>query len=391
MRAKSPAFLVSLLCLSLPFLVTACAADDGAAGAPGGPNAPSGSSGSSGTSGGGAEAKPACTPGDDAFETTAPWVPAGSPGSRQLASWTLDGVVEAAGVLSVLAHRKMTEHVELAFIDTKGEVTSLAKLPDAFSLNAAPFADGAKRCAVFTFSSGKSLRVACDDGTAEDSGVRADGSKALIPVLMPDGTLSVFTQSFASYTEVRREGGKWREEEKYESSVSWPEDVSVHDGQPVTCFISQGGRAVVEGAAGRAASTEEAKRCRVAAGPSGVHVLTNEGYAAVPWSDLGARRATYATSPVAIEGRVERLVLADGQPFAVVIDAEKKQALRVALPSGKSDLLAELADSVSVQTSFDGTTGALRIVTARTETTSPTAPAVQRFRIARRCAGSWTP
>lgn len=377
----------SLLLLLLSASLFACSSSDDATSNPA--NAPPGAASSS-SSGGTEPPKPACASADDAFEMTVEWFET-KPGSRQLASWSLDGVVDVAGAASVLAHREVANRtVELAFFDAKGQKKELAKVTDAtaYGFDAAAYVEGTKRCAVYAFSSGRTLRVACDDGTNEDTGVKADGDKALIPVVQPDGTISIFTQSFASYTEVRREGGKWHEDEKYESSISWPEDSTLYQGAPLTCFINQGDRAVIEGAVGRIASTAEASSCRVAASDKGAYVLTDKGFAEIPWASFSAGKgATYETTPVTLKQKADRLVVAGGKPFALVVDGPR--LTRVALPSGAPEAVADLVDTGTPRTSFDAKTGTLRVASAKAETTSSSQPGKQRFRVATRCAATW--
>lgn len=375
----------SLLFLLSASIFACSSSDDTTSKSPGGDgNAP----GSSSSNGGGAEPKPACTTADDAFESTVEWFET-KPGSKQLASWSLDGIADVNGAASVLAHREVANKtVELAFFDAKGAPKEIAKVADAttYGFHAAAFVDGGKRCAVYAYSGGRTLRVACDDGTNEDTAVKADGDKALIPVVQPDGTISIFTQSFASYTEVRREGGKWREDEKFESSISWPEDSVLYQSAPLTCFINQGDRAVVEGSAGRVAGTVEASSCRVAAGERGAFVLTDKGFAEVPWASFSAGKgATYETTPVTLATKADRLVVAGGKPFALVVEGTSVR--RVALPSGTADSVADVLGAP--RTSFDAKTGTLRVASTKAETTSSSQPGKQQFRIATRCAAAW--
>ncbi len=381
MRSASLLFLVSVS-------LFACSSSDETAGGASGSGGPSGSSGSS--SSGGTASKPACADADATFETTVEWFET-KPGAQQVASWSIDAVVDAGDAASVLAHREVANKtVELAFFDAKGTAKEIAKLADvtAYGVRAAAFVDGGKRCAAYVFSGGKTLRVACDDGTNEDTGVKADGDRALIPLVQPDGTISVFTDSFASYAEVRRENGKWRNDEKYESSISWPEDSVLYQGEPLTCFIDQGDRAAIEGSIGRVAGTAAAGSCRLAAGERGAFVLTDKGFAEIPWTSFASGKgATYETTPVTLATKADRLVVAGDKPFALVVEGGKVQ--RVALPSGTPSAVVDLADTSGLRTSFDAKSGTLRVVSTKTDTASAPTPSKQRFRVATRCASTW--
>ena len=192
---------------------------------------------------------------DDTQPDAAPACTAGSRTIAADADWTLRG----ASARSLLASRAGTDDaVHLALLDGDGPV-ELAVIPGAaryaFSAALAEKPDGT-RCAVAT-SSIAGVVLACEGAQPETTMFDAlDADQPPVPVWSADGTLSVFAQTYAAFTELRRTpDGAWSDIEEYESSISFPTDAVATAGGPVVCFISAGGYPVVQQGTAQIAST----------------------------------------------------------------------------------------------------------------------------------------
>jgi hypothetical protein len=286
--------------------------------------------------------------------------PACTAGSRTIAAdgdWTLRGV----SARSLLASRDDADDaVHLALLDDGGPV-ELAVIPGAaryaFSAALAEKPDGT-RCAVAT-SSIAGVVLACEGAPPETATFDAlDADHPPVPVWGADGTLSVFAQTFAAFTELRRTpDGQWSDIEEYESSISFPTDAVATAGDPVVCFIGAGGHAVIQQGSAQTRSTVEASTCKIAVDGATVHVVAGDAYAAV---SLSQQSATFTPAALpALAGTVARIVVGDEGPQALVVTEQTLSA--VALPSGTPTTLAT-AGSSDPLVGFDATTGTALLV-----------------------------
>jgi hypothetical protein len=301
--------------------------------------------------------------GDDDDSPQPDAAPACTAGSRTIAAdadWTLRGV----SARSLLASRDDADDaVHLALLDDDGPV-ELAVIPGAaryaFSAALAEKPDGT-RCAVAT-SSIAGVVLACEGAQPETAMFDAlDADHPPLPVWGADGTLSVFAQTYAAFTELRRTpGGEWTDIEEYESSISYPTDAAATAGGPVVCFISAGGYPVVQQGSAQSASTITASTCKIAVDGATVHVVAGDAYAAVSLSQLSGQSATFTPTAIpALAGTVARVVVGDAGPQALVLTDQALSA--VALPSGTSAALATAASSDPL-VGFDATTGTALLV-----------------------------
>ena len=239
------------------------------------------------------------------------------------ATWTLDlpedgttveGVWPSSGAI-LLRSRPEDGSIQLDLVDESGP-SRLASIPDGagWAFGVEPVEWRQQRCAVASLST-ETLRLICEDGMNELS--EREASAELFPVVGADGTIHVFTQTFASYTELRRTSDGWREIEKYESSISKPTDAILRDGRPVSCFIDNTRHAVLDGMSSEPRSAEPASECLITSSSQGIHVLADGAYALV------AEGATsFETSPLALDERVVELVTVDDGPVVVTQTAE---------------------------------------------------------------------
>lgn len=280
--------------------------------------------------------------------------------------WELDAV---ASPTSVVAHREEDDgSLRAAFIDEAG-VTELAALPAAapYRFNAAPVTLGGNACAALHSGKG-GMFLGCKGAAAEAANLaHLDAERRPLPFVHADGSLSVFTQSFASFTELRRTPtGKWNEIEQYESSISYPTDVASAAGEPVVCFINAGGRAVI----GELVSAAKTASCRIAIGGTTLHVLTDGGYVQVPLANTAGQAAPFEVTPVPALGtmRTTRLFLLDGAVYALGFDGDMVKAVPLA---GGPPLVLGAGSEGQAALDWDDATHAVRIVTSKLDTSGP--------------------
>lgn len=299
------------------------------------PNGPDAGSGSA-----------ACTP--EAVTTTISVAAGDTP-------WSLQAVASAS---SVIANRGTADDVmHVGLIDASG-ATELVAIPGAarYELFAAPTVrpDGTS-CAVAMSGQG-GLFYGCADGSHEAAGIAdTDAEHPPVPVWQPDGTLSVFTQTFAAFTELRRDpSATWSRIEEYESSISFPTDAVLYQGDPVACFIDDGGFAVIARGDVRLRSTSAASTCRLALDGATLHVATESGYAAIPAAMLDAEPGgTFALTPVAaLTAAPDRVIVSGGTPYALVRATDPAAGgvtlSAIPLPTGQPMVLATTPDDAAV-------------------------------------------
>ena len=321
----------------------------------------------------------------------------------ELAPWSVVDVLDRAEGASVLLERSGEDGAKvLAFLGPYGPLTEVATVADVdgHRLDAAPVAmAGGKRCVVYLVAN-KTLQLACDDGSIEDSKLEVDSSSygpALLPVGSEDGSLIVLTTTYASFTIVARDpSGYWSEIEQHESSISWPEDVALHDGSLATCFISASGHAVITAPGGTITSAGEANSCKIALDDSSVHVLLDTGFATIPRSSLGGEpEGTFdvkasSAMPVPFKDYVLTLVVVGGKPTVVQVNREDHKLQRVALDSGTVTDLADTKDSddSSYRAKVGEAAGSLTVASSH-RFDSSSDPAVQPLQIDTYCTAAW--
>jgi hypothetical protein len=200
------------------------------------------------------------------------------------------------------------------------------------------------------------LFYGCADGAHEAAGIAdTDAEHPPVPVWQPDGTLSVFTQTFAAFTELRRDpSAMWSRIEEFESSISYPTDAVLYHGDPVACFIDEGGRAAIADGDLRLRSTSPATTCHLALDGATLHVVTDAGYAAVPAAMLDAQLdGTFTLTPVtALDHAPDRVIVSGGVPYALMRSADASSGAvtlsAVPLPSGPPVVLATTPDGTAV-------------------------------------------
>ena len=296
--------------------------------------------------GAGPDASPACTP--QTRTTTMTVGPSEMP-------WSLQAVASASSVLA--SHSASgTDATDLDLVDAAG-TTELVEIPGAaqYQLFAAPTVrpDGTQ-CAVAMSGQG-GLFYGCADGSHEAAGIAdTDAEHPPVPVWQPDGTLSVFAQTFAAFTELRRSpSATWSRIEEYESSISFPTDAVLGQGEPIACFIDDAGHAVLAAGEARLRSTSSASTCRLALDGATLHVATESAYAAVPTALLGAQtEGTFDLTPVALAAAPDRVIVSGGMPYALVRSTDAAAGSvtlsAIPLPTGPPMVLATTPDSFAV-------------------------------------------
>jgi hypothetical protein len=385
--------------LALCGLAAACSVSTTGGGSPPPGPSPTGSSSSSG-----GPTTPSCADGDATVTLTAAQIPYPG-GGTQLATHTVYGVVNSSNGPSVLVGQNQSDLSEkLSFVDQTGNVTDVASIAGVIASNggsypvvATGFVLGQKRCAAFV-KSGDTLKLACEGVPVEDSTIQnVDADKTLLALVHADGSLSLYGQAFSAYDELdRSSAGAWHEVQKYESSISYPESALLHAGQAFTCYIDDGGYAVLDvGGSQGLASSAKASHCRIAAGTASLHVLADDAYAAVAWGSLSAATGQgfgssgqanmgAAFSPtkgpltLATTDQVVALAVSQETPWAVVDRGTRLEGV----PLTGNGATVQLGPGDVKGTSYDDTAGALRFVTVTTDDTS----GVEKLDVATRCA-----
>lgn len=334
-----------------------------------------------------ADAAPACQTNTASTELGIDWLDNGS-GSLRLAQYRLGHIAATPDGPIVPISRQLADgSAELSLRSGDGALSILSTVPDsnAAGVGAAAIrlADG-RDCVVYQ-ANGINLSFACTDGTNEDAGDDVYGD-ALIPVEWANGTLSVFTRTFASFTEFRRTAaGSWSEIEKFESSISGPKDALAHDGVPAVCFVSSSDRAVIQFGAAEIASSVDVRRCAMVDGGDILHVATDQGYAAIPWSSLGT--SELAPSGNALEETPLETLMIGEVPHAIVpsVDGLAIEALDVT--SGSRRNVAAIPDGARERrAAHDPATGRLYVVTSVvSDTSNAPEPARQTIHIDTAC------
>ncbi len=315
------------------------------------------------------DAPPRCTAATSTVTVMVARTP--TPGGSSIQAWTLDAVANAT---SVIAHRPADDGaLHAAYIDEAGAI-ELAVIPQAgpYRFKAAAITLGGNACATLLSDKG-GMFLGCKGAAAEPANLQhLDATRRPVPFVHADGSLSVFTQSFASFTELRRtQAGTWSEIEQYESSISYPTDVAAADGEPVVCFISAGDRAVIgRGHDNELASTATTESCRIALDGTTLHVLTDGGYAKFPLEDVSGQLGTFDVAPVPALGtmRTTRLFVLDGAAYALGFDADTVKAVPLA---GGQPLVLGMASQSQATIDWDDATRAVRIVTSKLDTSGP--------------------
>jgi hypothetical protein len=280
-------------------------------------------------------------------------------------AWSLDA---ASGTGSVLVHAgDASNAIHVAFVQASG-LTELAVIAGASGYEFATAPLPATSCAVAT-SSKAGIAYACAGQAAETASIDAlDAGHPPVP-FQSDGTLFVFAQSYAAFTEIDRSpSGQWSQIEQFESSISYPTDVAATGGEPLVCFISSADRAVLKLGDQRLTSSTQASWCKLAIDGGTVHVITDAGYAAIPLSQLtaGGQPGMFDVTPDALTSPAQRLIVAGGNAFALVYASGTLSSVQ--LPSGPTTTLAATTDSSAV-VGWDEPTGAALLVSSNLDTT----------------------
>lgn len=283
--------------------------------------------------------------------------------SGSIRTWSLDGT---SGTGSVLVHAgDASNAIHMGLVAATG-LTELAVLAgaDGYAFAAAPVPGTS--CAVAT-SSKAGIAYGCTGKAAEMATIDAlDGEVPPLPFQASGGTLVVFSQAFAAFTEIDRSpSGQWSQIEQFESSISYPTDVASSGGEPVVCFISDGDRAVVKLGDQRVTSSTPATWCKLAIDGGTIHVITDGGYAAVPLSQLTGQQGTFDVTPDALTSPAQRLIVHAGQPIALAYASGTLSAVQ--LPSGPTTTLATTTDSSAV-VGWDEATGTALLVSSKLDT-----------------------
>jgi len=369
-----PLFLVATLALA-----PACSSDSDSAD-------PSGDGGMSADGGG----EVVCESGVDTVELELEWVETG-PGSKSLDHYTIRQPTVRGGeaILPASFERRDGDdtEVEVYLLKADGSSSLLTSTEGYASSMAAVSLDDGRDCVLFEDDT---IKMACSDGTVEDSGLDAD-KDTMLPMLLDDGTLSVYTQNYAAYAEFRRTpAGSWSEIEKYESSISWPTDVLLHQGEPAVCFISTGDRAVIEYGGSdfsiaRQVSTESAKWCRLVADSEVLHVLTDQGYATIAWQDLSpSSEGTFVEdTSILIEDWVLDLARVEGHNYAIVRNSETQAIELVSLVDGSRQPVADEARHATYDPDLEA------VLTVQSSADSSAEPPMQTVEIRTLCDSDW--
>ena len=339
----------------------------------------------------GGTSDPLCQDQVQTVDLQAEWL-SSSPGSFRLAAYRVGAASATDGRLSVpLSVHRPDDALELSVLDATASLSPLADLADTgtgYVLSSAAVAMAPGLDCVLYQPRDSNLLFTCSDGTTEDVGDKVY-SETMLPVLWSDGTLSVFTRTYASFTEFRRSpSGSWSEVEKYESSISGPRDALVHDGIPAVCFVANSGRAVIQFGASEMRSSVDVDDCSLVDDGTSLHVLTDQGYAAIEWSMMPSAQS-FELSPSAHEGEVLALVIIDREAQVVSASDDGTSIEVTAVRSGEKRVLASLpTDYRSVQAKYDAQAEILHIVTSTLEDSRSPEPAKQTIQIDSLCIGS---
>lgn len=330
-----------------------------------------------GTSDAGPDKPPACV--DGTTTATVAVETATVSNSTRYLTWTLDAI---ASPTSVLAHREEADRsLTVAWIDAAG-ATPITNIPEAgpYRFRAAVLESG---CAVF-MSDLTTLYRACPGEAVESSGLdRLDADRPLVPYEHGDGSLSVWTQSYASLTLVKRTAaGVWSEIEQYESSISYPTDVAARGGAPLMCFINAGDRAEIQVGGSSMYSSVESDTCQLAFDGDALHVLTDQGHARLDGASLIPGPFEVTPVPALAGMNTKEMFTVDGAAY--VLATTSTDIVAVPLAAGAPQL--SFGPIVSGATfTWDAKTRGLRIASAKLDTSGagPTYP--QTVELTTRC------
>jgi hypothetical protein len=278
--------------------------------------------------------------------------------------WTLDSLI---GGTSAIAHRQLPDgSMGVAIVDGPGAST-LATIPNAGRYRFQAAAIPGTTCATF-MSDVTGLYYGCAGGTAEAAGLaHLNADRPLVPFAYKDGALSVFTQSYASFTEAYRDAaGKWSEHEQYESSISFPTDVIDIGGLPVVCFINSGDHAVIKYGQTELVSAAEANSCKLAYDGSTLHVLTDVGHAQLPLGGVAGGPFEVTANPALANVRVKELFVNNGTAYALGLEDNVVKAVPLA---GGEPIVIDTIAHRDVRVDWDDVTKAINVVAYELDTT----------------------
>ena len=253
-------------------------------------------------------------------------------------NWVLRGVAADSKPWALLIEEATDNsnvgNLVIADADGLG-ATLVTGIANATQIDAAPVVFEGKRCAVYKPFS-QDMRFACEGGLDEDTTIDASARSGELIAVNDAGTVRVFAERFAAYTEVRRSpAGGWAEVEKFESSISSAQDAVRFEGRIVTCFLAFDDHPGMDIDGDTHAAPEQAQWCRLIPG-SQLGVLTDLGLTTFANRAFGSWRPTPVTTrPLAVGG--------GDMPFALVATAT--DILKQPLPSGTPAPIAPLVGS----------------------------------------------
>jgi len=317
------------------------------------------------------DAGPTCTDADQSVTVMVSDVEIG-PGLFQLAAWNLSARLTPTSVLAYQGDETGVQRI--AVLEPTG-ITEIATIPDASSLPLRAASVPNSSCAVL--HGAMNLSYFCPGESLEGSSFDLNWDAPLYPV-QTSGSLFLYTQNFAAFTELERTGpGRWVEHEQFESSISYPTDATLAGDRPIACFIDIDDRAVVTYAGSRHHTTEAARWCKLAVDGDTVHILTDIGYTTRSLSSLTGEGSFEVTATTLTE-RPDRLLVLDGAPYILLRSVETidlwpvttGEPIHVPRPEG-SMLLAD----------WDASARALTVISADAERTGsgPEHPQTIRF------------
>ncbi len=298
--------------------------------------------------------------------------------------WTVASIASAS---STIAHRQDGDgSLQVAIVDGAG-TNMLASIPSAGAYRTQAAVVPGTSCAVVV-NDVANLIYGCAGAAPENPGIdHLNANRQPIPFQHPDGSLSVLTQSFSSFTILHRSAaGVWSEHDQYESSISYPTDIVAVGGNAAVCFISSGDHAVIQTGSVETGPIElvsaaESASCHLEADGTTLHVLTDGGYTQLQTG--GVPGGPFAVTPVPALGamRVRQVFMKDGAAYALATDDVEVKA--VPLAGGDPIVIAPLGSGSAVE--WDASSQAVRIVTSRTERSTEGTLHPQTIEIATHC------
>ena len=243
----------------------------------------------------------------------------------------IDSIRIGSQIVSLISQSLTDNTYQLSFLKSDGTIKDLVKVK-LFSAGILRPHNSDRLCIVYVDVLGtKTIQIACDDGSNEDSKLIAsnlsdgyDKIERMPSVTYPDGSLSVFTQNYASYTEIRRTAaGIWSEKEKYESSISVPQSAISYQNSAISCFTDSSDFVSIDYKNKIIKSSNKSNQCFLAEKNNVLHILTDNGYSVISDANLITKQPTFNPISKPTDLHFLDLIISNNEPYAISFKGDR--------------------------------------------------------------------